>query len=159
MLESTRRAVESLPPGVDARQRLEAAIEGHLRGIQRDLPYTTTNARFQGHVSATGRKQLQPLRSAYTCYWRDLLADARSEGLLDPQLDLSLVRALLLGSLNRTVAWFHLEQGPIESLIHMTIVAIGGIWAQPRPSARKPFPPSRRVGAHGRKKRPPQAFE
>lgn len=144
MLESTRSAVQALAVGSDARQRLEAAIAGHLRGIQRDLAYTTTNARFQGQLSPEGRERLRPLRTAYTEYWRGLMSDARREGLLNPLLDDSMARALLLGSLNRTVAWFKQDKGPIEQLIRTTIAAFSGIWAQNRAPTHYPGTRQRR---------------
>lgn len=131
-MQSTRQAVEVLPPEANPRDRIEAAIAGHLRGIHENVTYTSTNLRFHGQMPPEVAKRIQPMRQNYTAYWRNLLESAKRAGYLQPDLELSLLRALVLGALNRSVAWFDLRKGPLEPLIHATIVSFGGIWTKDR---------------------------
>lgn len=131
-LQCTRGAVEVLPPEANPRDRVEAAIAGHLRGIHENLTYTSTNLRFHGQMPPDVGKRLRPLRENYSDYWRTLLDSARRHGWLHPDLDVSMLRALILGGLNRTVVWFDRGKGPIEPLIRTSILAFSGIWTKAR---------------------------
>ncbi|NYT58345.1 TetR/AcrR family transcriptional regulator [Alcaligenaceae bacterium] len=131
-LRCTRDTVEVLPAEANCRDKVEAAIDGHLRGIYTNLAYTATNIRFHGQMPVEVGKRLRPLRDGYSDYWRVLLQEAAGAGFLQVGLDVSMARALILGGLNRTVAWFDLEKGELEPLIHTAIVTYGGIWTKNR---------------------------
>ena len=131
-MQATRQAVEVLPPDANPRDRLEAAIAGHLRGIHENVAYTSTNLRFHGQMPPEVGRRVQPLRDDYTAFWRKLLESAKRGGYLQPDLDLSLLRALIIGALNRSVTWFDLRKGPLDALIQLTIVSFAGIWIKDR---------------------------
>jgi AcrR family transcriptional regulator len=131
-LQCTRGAVEVLPPEANPRDRVEAAIDGHLRGIHSNLTYTSTHVRFHGQMPEEVGRRLRPLRDTYTNYWRTLLQAAASAGFLQPDLNVSMLRSLIIGGLNRTVAWFDPEKGDIEPLIRTAIIAYSGIWTKER---------------------------
>lgn len=130
--QSTRHAIEVLPPESNPRDRVEAAVAGHLRGLYKKLTYTSTAVRFHGQIPPEVVRRIQPLRSDYSEYWRALLEDAKRAGYLQPELNVSLLRPLLLGTLNRTVAWFDQRQGPVDALIRTCIVSFSGIWTKER---------------------------
>ncbi len=137
-LQSTRQAVDVLPPEANPRDRVEAAIAGHLRGIHENLTYTSTNLRFHGQMPSEVGKRLRPLRDNYSDYWRTLLEDARRAGWLHPDLDASILRALILGGLNRSVVWYEASRGSIEPLVRTSILAYSGIWTKDRsPNLRR----------------------
>ncbi len=131
-LQSTRAAVEVLPPEANPRDKVEAAIDGHLRGIHMNLAYTATNLRFHGQMPEEVSRRLEPLRDIYTDYWRGLLQAAANAGFLQPDLDISILRALIVGGLNRTVAWYNSETGKLDPLIRTAIITYGGIWTKDR---------------------------
>lgn len=131
-LRCTRATVEVLPAEANCRDKVEAAIDGHLRGIHMNLAYTSTNLRFHGQMPEEVGKRLRPLRDGYSDYWRALLQEAAGAGFLQVGLDVSMVRALILGGLNRTVAWFDLEKGELEPLIRTAIITYSGIWTKNR---------------------------
>ena len=57
-----------------------------------------------------------PDREAYREYWRQLLEDARRDGALRDDADLSLIRMLLFGALNWTVEWNDPEKGSADRI-------------------------------------------
>ena len=124
---STMAAVGSLPISASPRQRLEAAIGGHLRGIFENIRYTSTNLRFHGQMPREVELAILPIRARYTDYWRRLLEDAAREGFLVPGAKLSLLRSLLLGAMNRTAAWFDTSQGPVDELIETVLLSFNGV--------------------------------
>lgn len=130
--QSARQAIEVLPPEANPRDRVEAAIAGHVRGLHQNLTYTSTAVRFHGQIPPEIVKRIQPLRSEYSEYWRTLLEGAKRAGYLQPELNVSLLRPLILGTLNRTVAWFDHRQGPVEALVRTCILAFSGIWTKER---------------------------
>ncbi len=151
-LQSTRAAVEVLPPEANPRDKIEAAIDGHLRGIHMNLAYTATNLRFHGQMPEEVSRRTEPLRDVYLDYWRGLLNAAAVGGFLQPDLDISMLRALIVGGLNRTVAWFDSKKGQIDPLIRTAIITYGGIWAKER--ALKPRVGGRPRASRGSRSKP-----
>lgn len=131
-LQAVRGAVDVLPPEANPRDKVEAAIDGHLRGIFVNLAYTSTSLRFHGQMPEEVGQRLRPLRDTYSDYWRGLLQSANSAGFLQPDLDISMLRALIIGGLNRTVAWFDSSKGKIDPLVRTAIITYSGIWTKER---------------------------
>ena len=97
--------VAAVPDGASALDRLRAAIEGHVLMVLEIGDYTSANIRTFGQLPDGIRRRHLAQQRAYGDLWRSLLEDARADGELRPDLDLSVVRMLILGALNWTVEW------------------------------------------------------
>ena len=98
--------VAAVPAGASALDRLRAAIEGHVLMVLEIGDYTSANIRIFGQVPDDVRARHLADQRAYGDVWRALLEDARAGGELRPDLDLSVVRMLILGALNWTAEWY-----------------------------------------------------
>jgi AcrR family transcriptional regulator len=98
--------VAAVPEGRPALDRLRAAIEGHVLVVLEIGDYTSANIRIFGQLPDEIRKRHLAQQRAYGDLWRGLLEDARAAGELRPELDLSVLRMLILGALNCTVEWY-----------------------------------------------------
>jgi AcrR family transcriptional regulator len=98
--------VAAVPQGSAALDRLRAAIESHVLMVLEIGDYTSANIRIFGQVPDDVRARHLADQRAYGNVWRALLEDARAAGELRPDLDLSVVRMLILGALNWTAEWY-----------------------------------------------------
>lgn len=98
--------VAALPGEASALDRLRAAIEAHVLMVLEIGDYTSANIRIFGQVPDDVRGRHLADQRAYGNVWRGLLEDARAAGDLRPDVDLSVIRMLLLGALNWTAEWF-----------------------------------------------------
>jgi AcrR family transcriptional regulator len=98
--------VAAVPQGRPALDRLRAAIEGHVLMTLEIGDYTSANIRIFGQVPDDVRARHLADQRAYGNVWRALLEDARAAGEIRADLDLSVIRMLILGALNWTAEWF-----------------------------------------------------
>jgi AcrR family transcriptional regulator len=98
--------VAAVPEGASALDRLRAAIEGHVLMVLEIGDYTSANIRIFGQLPDDIRRRHLAQQRAYGDLWRSLLEGARAAGEIRPDLDLSVVRMLILGALNWTVEWY-----------------------------------------------------
>ncbi|MGF1598937.1 MAG: TetR/AcrR family transcriptional regulator [Acidimicrobiales bacterium] len=102
----TRGVIETLPTGVSARRRLEAAIEAHVEFMLARSPAAMASARAVGQLPPPVAEPLAAVHRAYGQLFADLFDDAAAEGSIDPSVDLSAARMLVLGAANWTAEWF-----------------------------------------------------
>ncbi|WP_244333050.1 TetR family transcriptional regulator [Gordonia polyisoprenivorans] len=87
-------------------QQLTTAVTAHLR-IQLELSdFAKAVSRNAGHVPEPIREQMHAESEAYHNVWRALLIDGQSLGWVNPHLDLSLSRMLVIGALNWATEWW-----------------------------------------------------
>jgi AcrR family transcriptional regulator len=104
--QAVREALDALPAEAGALARLEAAIEKHLIMVlaQEDIASATIKLIWQ--APAAVREKVLAEQRDYGDVWRTLLEDARSAGAIRPDLDLSVVRMAIVGSLNWAADWY-----------------------------------------------------
>lgn len=134
-----------LAPDATPRLRIETCIAAHLRALHAKQPFTSTNAQSRIKLPAEINLVISPMRERYSNFWRDLLDEARAAGWIKPELETRMLRPLILGTLNRTVAWFDPARGPLEALSRTLIAMLAGIWVEPAPGA--PARLSRKAGS------------
>lgn len=100
------RDVRALPADASPSLKIRAGIETHLRTLLQHGPYSSANIRIFGQAPRSAQQRNLTLRNLYADFWRDLLAEARDAGEIDPNFDLSLIRMFLFGALNWTVEWY-----------------------------------------------------
>ncbi len=132
--------VAAVPEGRPALDRLRAAIEAHVLVVLEIGDYTSANIRIFGQLPDDIRRRHLAQQRAYGDLWRRLLDDARAAGELRPDLDLSVLRMLILGALNWTVEWY--RPGTLsaaEVARNATTMICEGVGVSPP----RPGPPSR----------------
>ncbi|MHA1538148.1 MAG: TetR/AcrR family transcriptional regulator [Alphaproteobacteria bacterium] len=116
VFDSVRQAHDALPEEASGRQRIEAAIEAHLYALLKYSDFTSANFRIYGQVSKAARMRNRNIRRAYTDYWKALLAGVRDAGEIAGDVDLTLTRLFLLGSINGAIEWYDDKKEPIPVL-------------------------------------------
>ncbi len=129
------RRVDALGPDAAPAARLQAAITGHLCALLELDNYTGANIRIFGHVPPRVREITMGPRDAYEAWWRDLLAKIAAQGAFRPEVDLKVIRLLLLGAMNWTVEWHRPRPDAAESVEaiarSLTDMALRGVFAEP----------------------------
>jgi Transcriptional regulator len=123
-----RATVAELPEETSPRQKIEAALWAHLQALHDHIEYTSTNGRYSGQIPAAVHIRVQPHRQKYSDFWQDLLRQAQEDGAINEDLNLSLLRPLILGTLNHTMDWYDAKRGNIDELFGIIKVMISGIW-------------------------------
>lgn len=95
-----------LPSGASHRDRVRAAVEAHLAALLAHGDYTSVNIRIFGQLPSALQERHIPLRNAYAALWRRILMRAQRAGALRADINLGLVRMLLMGALNWSVEWY-----------------------------------------------------
>jgi AcrR family transcriptional regulator len=105
-MEHTRAAVDGLPSNANARRRLETAITAHVAFMLERSPAALAGARAVGQLPPAVARPLNALFRAYGEYFAELFDAAVADGSLDPDVDLSAARMLVVGAANWTAEWF-----------------------------------------------------
>lgn len=122
-----------LPAGCSARQKIEAATEGHLSGLFKLGDFTSATIRIYGQLPPELQRVNRIRRARYSAVWDGLFKEALERGELRGDIDLHVARLLVIGALNWTVEWYDPEQGDYHALTQMIATIIcSGIF---RPSA------------------------
>ncbi|MBT7667162.1 MAG: TetR/AcrR family transcriptional regulator [Rhodospirillaceae bacterium] len=114
--EAVRARLAALPDETGHLSRIEVAVTAHLEALLSHGDYTSASIRTYGEVPEAFQQKSQPLREAYVVLWQDLLGAAQADGAIRSDLDTSLLRTLLLGSLNWTVEWYDPSQRPVGDI-------------------------------------------
>jgi TetR/AcrR family transcriptional regulator, cholesterol catabolism regulator len=117
MREHVRSQVDALPPGATAMDRIEAAVESHLRYQLEMSDYTTAAIRNAGQIPEHIRLRYTAEANKYGDLWRKLIQDADDERSLNPDLDPRAARMLVLGALNWAAEWWNPHRGSLDLLI------------------------------------------
>ena len=131
VMDEVKKRVDALPPGASARDRIDAAIEGHLVGLLQHGDFTSANIRTYGQISAGPKKRNRAIRAVYANYWDKLLEDGRKRGELRSDINVSVLRLFVIGALNWTVEWIDPQRGSVEKLIRdISSIVFDGIALQ-----------------------------
>lgn len=118
----------ALPPGTSHYQRIHAAVEAHLTTLLRHGDYTSANIRIFDQIPDDVRHRHLRLRNAYAACWRRILNTAQKDGALRNDVDLPLIRMLLMGALNWSVEWYKPGKKSIRSMAdHICMMLFEGI--------------------------------
>jgi len=119
---------ERLAPAMRHRDRIRAAVEAHLATLLKHGDYTSANIRIFAQVPEEIQRRHLRLRDAYAALWRRLLTKAQKAGALRSDVDLGLMRMLLLGALNWSVEWYQPGKKSIATIAeHICQMLFDGI--------------------------------
>lgn len=126
--EHVETAMRLLAPSTTPIDRVDAAVEAHLRVQLQLSDFANAVTRNAGHVPPAVRKTLQRESEAYHSVWRDLLHEARLAGQIRDDLDETIARMLVIGALNWAAEWWtedqHIELlvANAQSLVHAALL-------------------------------------
>jgi AcrR family transcriptional regulator len=129
--DAVRQRVDALPADATARQRLAAAIEGHLWGLLHHGDFTSANIRIYGQIPPAAKNRHRKIRRDYADYWDGLLEDALKRGELRSDTGTAMVRLFLIGALNWTVEWYNPQKGSFQDFVkQITAIVFDGTFAR-----------------------------
>jgi AcrR family transcriptional regulator len=117
MRSHVRDALEALPAGAGPLDRIDAAVEAHLRHELEISDYAKAAIRNSAQLPDTIRARQLAEADRYGEVWRALITDARNAGELRPDLDPRAARMLVLGALNWAVEWWNPRRGALSTLV------------------------------------------
>ncbi|BBZ75159.1 TetR family transcriptional regulator [Mycolicibacterium anyangense] len=117
MREHVAAALDELPDGTPALERLLVAVEAHLRHELEISHYTTAAIRNAGQVPQAIRKRQIREEERYGEIWRRLINDVARDGMLRPELDFYIAQMLVLGALNWAVEWWNPRRGSVDAVV------------------------------------------
>jgi AcrR family transcriptional regulator len=130
--DAVQARVNALPPGATARERVAAAIEGHLWGLLHHGDFTSANIRIYGQVPAAAKNTHRKVRRKYADYWDGLLEDALKQGELRPDTSTAVIRLFVIGALNWTVEWYNPQKGSFPEFVRqVTSIVFDGTFRHP----------------------------
>lgn len=115
--DAVHARVDALPATATARERVAAAIEGHLWGLLHHGDFTSANIRIYGQVPTVAKNRHRAVRRAYADYWDRLLEDALKRGELRPDSSTTMIRLFVIGALNWTVEWYNPQKGSFQDFV------------------------------------------
>jgi len=127
VIDAVQQRVDALPAGASARQRVAAAIEGHLWGLLHHGDFTSANIRVYGQIPPAAKNRHRKIRREYADYWDRLLEDALQRGELRPDTSTAIVRLFVIGALNWTVEWYNPQKGSFQDFVkQITAIVFDG---------------------------------
>jgi TetR/AcrR family transcriptional regulator, cholesterol catabolism regulator len=117
MREHMAGVMAALPSDACPLDRIDAAVEAHLRYALEISDYTTASIRNAGQVPEGIAVRYTAESSQYGDMWRKLLHDADNAGLLRPDLDPMAARMLVLGALNWAAEWWNPRRGSLDAVV------------------------------------------
>jgi len=114
---AVREKVDALPATATARERIAAAIEGHLWGMLHHGDFTSANIRVYGQIPTGPKNRHRMVRRAYADYWDQLLDDALKRGELRTDSSTTVIRLFIIGALNSAVEWYNPNRGSFPEFV------------------------------------------
>ncbi len=128
---AVRERVEALPKGANARQKVAAAIEGHLWGLLHHGDFTSANIRIYGQIPPAAKNRHRKVRREYADYWDALLDEAMQRGELRRDIGTTIARLFVIGALNWTVEWYNPQKGSFEDFVEqITTIVFDGTFVK-----------------------------
>ena len=126
--DAIKESQERLPPDASHRDRIRAAVDAHLTMLLKHCDYTSVNIGIFAQIPEEIQQRHLPKRDTLAAQWRRILTRAQKAGALRSDIDLSMVRMLLLGALNWSVEWYKPGKTSIPAMAdHICLMLLEGI--------------------------------
>ncbi|MDO8288787.1 MAG: TetR/AcrR family transcriptional regulator [Parvibaculum sp.] len=126
--EAVEESQENMPAGASQRERIRAAVDAHLTTLLKHGDYTSASISIFAQIPEEIRQRQIPKRDAFSALWRRILGRAQKAGALRNDVNLSMVRLLLLGALNWSVEWHKPGKTSIHAMTeHVCLMLLDGI--------------------------------
>jgi TetR/AcrR family transcriptional regulator, cholesterol catabolism regulator len=132
--EESRRAVASLPASASPLRRLEAAIRAHLRAVLVESDYARASGRSAPQVPPEMWSRINADFRRYGKFYDQLIAAAMASRELDPTVDRSALRMLVIGSINWAPEWYRASGNSTPDQVADLLVrmVVEGVGVRPR---------------------------
>lgn len=120
--ELTNRTVPWLAEtgeGMSCRERFRRAIAAHIDATVSMGDYSLAFKRLSNELPADIHRGLAAKRSALDAHWKRLLVDAARSGELQGDVDLGILRMLLVGAVNSAHEWFSPAKGSPGAIVDL----------------------------------------
>lgn len=117
MREHIDQALNALPSDAGPMERIDAAVEAHLRYELEISDYTTASIRNAGQVPENLLVRYSAEASKYGDLWRKLIREASNAGLVRSDLDRRAARMMVLGALNWASEWWNPRRGSLDVVV------------------------------------------
>ncbi len=114
LTETVKAYIEAVPENASWRDRIAAAIDGHLWAVLHHSDFMSANIRIYGQIPLSAKNRHRIGRRAYSDYWDSLLDAAATSGELRKDTDIAMIRLFLIGALNWTVEWYNPQRGTFQ---------------------------------------------
>ena len=115
--EFVKSALGAAPANATALERLDIAIEAHLRQLMAESGFAHAVIRNVGQLPDAIRSRQIVEERKYAKMWRELFQDAKNEGSLREDLDPELSQLLIIGILNWATEWWTPRRGSLDTVI------------------------------------------
>jgi AcrR family transcriptional regulator len=115
--EFVKAALDAAPPDATALDRLDIAIDAHLRQLMSASAFAHAVIRNVNQLPEAIRSRQIIEERAYARIWRDLFREAVANGELREGLDPDLAQLLIIGILNWATEWWTPKRGTLDEVI------------------------------------------
>lgn len=109
------KALTKAGSDADFETKLVSCIEAHLRNIMDFGNFSIMQDELQHQLPSDLRKQQLAIREEYDLRWRNLFDEGRSQGVLHASQNLTLLRLIILGSMNWSEHWLNKKRTSLNS--------------------------------------------
>lgn len=117
MREHVADALAAMPPETDPMERIDVAVEAHLRYELEVSDYTTAAIRNAGQVPEHVNARYSAEASKYGDIWRKLVKNLADGGLLRDEINPRVARMMVLGALNWAAEWWNPRRGSLSTVV------------------------------------------
>lgn len=110
-------ALAEAPPGASALDRLDIAIEAHLRQLMSESAFAHAVIRNIGQVPDSIRARQIVEERRYAQVWRRVFREAVDAGELRSDLDPDIAQLLIIGLLNWATEWWSPKRSSLDSVV------------------------------------------
>jgi len=115
--EFVKAALADAPSDASALDRIDIAVEAHLRQLMSESAFAHAVIRNIGQVPDSIRTQQIVEERAYARIWKKLFADAKSSGELRSELDPDVAQLLIIGLLNWATEWYSPKRTSLDAVV------------------------------------------
>jgi AcrR family transcriptional regulator len=98
--------VQGMSPKTSFVEKLRAAIHAQLEGILMRRDYILAQSKVLSELPEERQERHRTLLHESTAFWRQLFEEGRKDGTIRRDLDPSIARMALQGSINWTIEWY-----------------------------------------------------
>jgi TetR/AcrR family transcriptional regulator, cholesterol catabolism regulator len=127
-------ALDAVPDGAPAIERVREALRGHLRVVAEQLYLATVFTREWRYLEGAYREEVVAERRRYEERWRGLFRDGVESGDLRTDLDVGATTLLVLSAANWAYTWLEPGRDTDELADRFTAIVVDGIRGYATPS-------------------------
>ena len=106
LIDNVNKALAELPPETDSLDRLMVMISSHVQTLLDNRNYTVAYQRIHDQVPPDIQQRVLQVPRSYARVWDQVVSEARDAGFDRPDMDLRLLRLLLIGSISWISEWY-----------------------------------------------------